>query len=65
MEQAVRANGGVITNGGFKHTTYGVVGPGWKITASWKVNGIKVIDEVGFWEVLDEKRQAREAEKTS
>lgn len=63
MEQAVRANGGLITNGGFKHTTYGVVGPGWKITASWRANGIKVIDEAGFWEVLDERRRVREAEK--
>ncbi|KIW08333.1 uncharacterized protein PV09_01250 [Verruconis gallopava] len=67
MENAVRENGGNVTGGGYKHTTYGVVGSGWKVTSSWKVNKVRVLSEEEFWELLESKKResqaAREAAK--
>jgi hypothetical protein len=57
MEDAVRAYGGNVTGGGYKHTTYGVVGPGWKITDSWVKNGVQILSEEEFWALLERKRQ--------
>ena len=65
MEDAVRANGGIVTGGGFKHTTYGVVGAGWKVTQSWVKNEVKILDEAGFWTLLERKRREREVEKVA
>lgn len=63
MEEAIKANGGIVTKGGFKHTTYGVVGPGWRVTPSWKKNGVQVLDEGGFWELLERKKWEREVKR--
>ena len=62
MEKAVLDNGGLLTGGGFRHTKYGVVGPGWTPTASWKKNVILVVDEEGFWELIRKRRGERAEE---
>ena len=59
MEEAVKANGGLISAGGFKHTKYGVTGGGWKPTDSWRRNGVEVLDEAGFWALLERRKEER------
>jgi NAD-dependent DNA ligase len=65
MKAAVLANGGAVTGGGFKHTTYGVVGGKWKPTRSWETNGIVMLSEDGFWELLYRKTEEARVRKES
>jgi hypothetical protein len=65
MEAAVSANGGIVTGGAYKHTSYGVLGQGWKPTASWIRNDVQVVDEDEFWQLLEGKRQERERARMS
>jgi hypothetical protein len=54
-----------VTGGAYKHTSYGVLGQGWKPTASWIRNDVQVVDEDEFWQLLEGKRQERERARMS